>query len=285
MTKFIHILIAIAATLIATSCSDYNRVLKSGDAHYKFEAAKEYYVRGHYNRAAMLLNDVLPALRGTESGQEALFMHGMATLRAKSYTEASKILSMYFTDYPRGYFAEQARYYNGIALYESVPEVKLDQTPTYEAVTALTQFVERYPLSPFAQDARNKIFELQDQLVEKEWLSAKLYYDLGSYFGNCSTGGSNFQACITTAENAIREFPFTPRREEFAWLIVRAKFDLADQSVLSKKQERLESAIEEYQNFIDEFPQSSHLKEAEQLYTKHIKDLERPAVAVDQEQA
>ena len=284
MTKFTYLFTAIA-TVVLTACSDYNRVLKSTDPHYKFEAAKEYFVRGHYNRAATLLNDVLPALRGTEAGQEALFMHGLATLRAKDYEAASTILRKYYTDYPKGYFAEQAKYYSGIALYNAVPEVKLDQTPTYEAVTELSQFVEHYPLSPLAQDARNKIFELQDQLIEKEWLSAKLYYDLGSYFGNCSTGGSNFQACITTAENAIREYPYSKRREEFAWLIVRAKFDLANQSVVEKKQERLSNAIEEYQNFIDEYPESVYRQEAEQLYNKYNKQLNRPLNTETEEQA
>lgn len=259
------------------SCSDYSNVLKSNDYYYKFEAAKEYYVRGQYNRAATLLNEVLPALRGTEVGEEALFMHGLATLKAKDYEAAATIFRKYYTDYPKGRYAEQAYYYCGVALYESTPEVKLDQTPTFEAVAELTRFVERYPRSAMQTDARNKIFELQDKLVEKEWLSAKLYYDLGSYFGNCSTGGSNFQACITTAENAIRDYPYMQRREEFAFLIVRAKFDLADQSVLEKKQERLASAIEEYQNFIEEFPQSEHRKEADQLYNKFSKQLHRSA--------
>ena len=76
------------------------------------------------------------------------------------------------------------------------------------------------------------IFEQQDLLVEKEYLSAKLYFDLGNYFGNCSNdGGSNYQACVVTAENAIRDYPYTKMREDFAILILRAKFELAKNCV------------------------------------------------------
>lgn len=271
----------ILAVTLLTGCNEYNRVIKSGDAFYKFEAAKEYYVRGQYNRAAMLLNEVLPALRGTEAGEEALFMHGMATLKAKDYEAAATILRKYYTDYPKGHFAEQAQYFCGVALYESTPEVKLDQTATYDAVTELNRFVERWPRSELASDARNKIFELQDKLVEKEWLSAKLYYDLGSYFGNCYTGGNNYQACITTAENALRDFPYTKRREDFALLILRAKFDLADQSIPAKKQERLADAFEEYQNFIDEFPESAGRKSADQLFSKYKRQGNQPVAEAE----
>ena len=265
-----------SASVIIVGCSDYNRVLKSNDALYKFEAAKEYYLNGHYNRVAMLLNEVLPVLRGTEVGEEALFMHGMATFYAKDYDAAATIFRKYCTDFPRGIFTEQARYHSGLALYMSVPEVKLDQTPTYDAVRELSKFVEQYPRSMLAEDARNKIFELQDQLVEKEWLSAKQYYDLGSYFGNCSSGGSNYQACITTAENALREFPLMTRREQFVFLVLRAKFDLAAQSVPEKRAERLRAAIEEYKNFVDEFPESTNRKEADALYKKYANRVELP---------
>ncbi|MBP3228151.1 MAG: outer membrane protein assembly factor BamD [Bacteroidaceae bacterium] len=281
--KLRHLLVGLAAVATLTACSDYAKVLKSHDAYYKYEAAKEYYTRGQYARTATLLNEVLPALRGTELGEEALYLHGSATLKAKDYDAAATILRKYYTDYPRGQFAEQASYNCGIALYKSTPEVKLDQTPTYEAVTELSRFIERYPRSPLTVDARDKIFELQDKLVEKEWLSAKLYYDLGSYFLNCSKGGSNYQACIVTAENAIRDYPYTPRKEEFAFLIVRAKFGLADQSVSEKKEERLVSAIDEYHSFIDEFPQSVHRSEADQLYRKYSRQLNRPIQTEEEE--
>lgn len=147
-------------------------------------------------------------------------------------------------------------------------DVRLDQTDTYEAVTEFQNFLELYPGGEYSAKAQKLIFELQDKLVEKEYLSAKLYYDLGSYFGNCAYGGSNYRACIVTAENAIRDYPYTSHREEFAILILRAKFELAAQSVESKKEERYHDAIDEYYGFTNEYPESRYMKEASALFKK-----------------
>ncbi|MBQ7634159.1 MAG: outer membrane protein assembly factor BamD [Bacteroidaceae bacterium] len=269
-----HLLTLLLVAAALTACSDITRVQKSSDPFYKYEAAKEYYMRGQYNRAALLLDQILPALRGTEVGEEALYMHGIATLNARDYEAAATILRKYYTDYPRGRFAEQAMYNCGVALYKSVPEVRLDQTATYDAVKELSAFVERYPRSTLTNDARSKVFELQDQLIEKEWLSAKLYYDLGTYKGNCLGTGNNYQACITTAENALRDYPYMKRREDFMLLVLQAKFNLAAQSIPSKKQERLASAIDEYHNYINEFPASPRRKEADRLYERYSPQLQ-----------
>ena len=128
--------------------------------------------------------------------------------------------------------------------------------------------MELYPGSVLSAEVQEIIFKLQDRLVEKEYLSAKLYYDLGSYFLNCSNGGSNYQACIVTAENAIKDFPYTSRREDFAILILRAKFELAAQSIESKKEERYHNAIDEYYGFTNEYPESKYMKEANELFKK-----------------
>ncbi len=160
-----------------------------------------------------------------------------------------------------------------MSLYKNIPEFKLDQTPTYEAVPEFQGYLEFYPAGHFSSQAQDLIFKLQDILVEKEYLSAKLYYDLGSYFGNCTNGGSNYQACIVTAENAIKDYPYTSHREDFAILILRAKFELAAQSIEAKKEERLHNAIDEYYGFTNEYPESKYMKEANALFKKAQKDV------------
>lgn len=254
--------------VIFTSCGDYNLVVKSTDYEYKYEAAKQFYAEGQYNRAATLMQDVIMALKGTDKGEESLFMTGMSNLYARNYEAATSYFRKYYETYPRGIFTEEARFYCGKALYENTPEPKLDQTATYEAVSEFQDFLEIYPESPLRDRAQNMIFALQDKLVEKEYLSAKLYYDLGTYFGNCTTGGSNYQACIVTAQNAIKDYPYTTRREEFAILILKAKFELAENSVPAKKEERYHDAIDEYYGFTNEYPESKYMKTAQDLFMK-----------------
>jgi cell division protein ZapA (FtsZ GTPase activity inhibitor) len=112
--------------------------------------------------------------------------------------------------------------------------------------------------------------KLQDKLVEKEYLSAKLYYDLGAYAMNCAYGGSNYEACVVTAQNALRDFPFASadRREELSIMILRSRYNLAEQSVESKRISRYRDCIDEYYSFVNDFPESKYIKEAEKIMQK-----------------
>lgn len=263
-----HLLCSLALVLGLTSCNDYTQLMKSADFDYKYEAAKQFYAEGHYNRASLLLSELITTFKGTEKGEESLYLLGMSSLNAGSYQAAAEYLRKYYQSYPRGTYAEEARFHCAEALYRSTPEIRLDQTGTYEAVTEYQNFIEAFPASRLRPAAQDKVFELQDKLVEKEYLNAKLYYDLGTYFGNCSNGGSNYQACIITAENAIKDYPYTKRREAFAILLLKAKFDLARQSVEARKEERYHAAIDEYYGFQNEFPESAFMPEAKALYEK-----------------
>ena len=125
------------------------------------------------------------------------------------------------------------------------------------------------------------IFALQDKLVLKEYLSAKMYYDLGTYTGNASMNadgqinGNNFLACITTAENILKDYPYTSMREDVSILLLRAKYKLGVESVLEKIEERMRETIDEYYAFKNEFPESKYMKEVEKIYkeaSKYVKE-------------
>ncbi len=271
MKKSLTILFAAvccAMSVVFTSCNEYNALLKSPDSDLRYEVAKQYFYDGRFNRCSTLLNDLLAATKGTERGQEALYMLAMANYKAKNYNEASEYFKKYYETYPRGYYCEDARLYSGLALYNNTPEPILDQTDTYGAINEFNNFIEAMPDSRYRQRAQEYIFKLQDKLIEKEYAAAKLYFDLGSYFMNCSEGGSNYQACIVTSQNAINDYPYSERREDFAILILRSKFELAEQSVESKKAERYQSAAEEYYGFQNEYPDSKFMRRADELFNK-----------------
>ena len=148
------------------------------------------------------------------------------------------------------------------------PDPRLDQSPTYTAISQLQDFLDFYPYSDLREEVTDMLFELQNRLVQKEYDSAKLYYNLGGYNGNCPNGGSNYEACIITAENALKSFPYTRLREDLYMMILRCRYQLAQQSVIEKREERYRQAIDEYYGFKNEFPDSKYMKEAEQIF-KH----------------
>ncbi|MFV0545293.1 MAG: outer membrane protein assembly factor BamD [Bacteroides sp.] len=267
MKKNIAITILLATAL--SSCGEYNKVLKSTDYEYKYEAAKNYFAKGKYTKSATLLNELITILKGTDKAEESLYMLGMSYYNDGDYSTAAQTFITYYNTYPRGTFAELARFHAGKALYLDTPEPRLDQTSTYQAIQQLQMFMEYCPTSSKKQEAQKMIFELQDKLVKKELYSARLYYNLGNYMGN------NFESCVVTAQNALRDYPYTEYREELSMLILKAKYNMAIYSVEEKKVERYRETIDEYYAFKNEFPESKYLKEAEKIFEdskKVIKD-------------
>ena len=263
---------AIAALLplvLLSGCAkEFNSVYKSQDFKYKYEYAKENFALGKYQRAATLLQDLIIPEKGSQDAQECLYMLGMAEYKNMDYETAAETFKKYVKSYPRGEYAELAEYYVGQSLYMSTPEPRLDQTPTYAAISAYQEYLDLFPDAQKKNEAQHKMMELQDKLIQKELATSQLYYNLGTYFGNCTSGGSNYEACVITAENALKDYPFCQEREKFALLIMKSKFELAEQSVDEKKVERFRDAEDECYGFINEYPDSKERATAEKYIAR-----------------
>lgn len=263
MLKSISALIITAALLV--SCNTYNKVVKSYDRELKYETAKKNYVLKSYGRAASLMEDLVYFMKGTNNAEESLFLLSMTYFKQKDYATAAQYFRTYYTAYPRGIFAEEARYYTGVSLFLDSPEAQLDQTQTYQAIQELQMFMEYFPESDRKERAQQMQFELQDKLVYKDYLSAKLYYDLGDYMGN------NYEACIVTAQNALKDYPYTNLREDISILILRARYQMALHSIEEKRIDRYRETVDEYYAFINEFPESKYMKEAATIFNNSEK--------------
>ena len=274
--RLLFLLLAPCA-LLFVSCSEYSAVLKRGDYEYKYEAAKAYYLEGKSRRASELFGMLLAPLKGTSYGEECLYMLGESNLKAADYESAAMFFKKYYQTYPQGPYMEQARYNSGYALYKQTADIRLDQTSTMEAITEYQNFLDYCPNTTLKDQAQQIIYALQDKLVQKEYLSAKLYYDLGTYMINSAFGGSNYAACVVTAQNALKDYPYASAelREDLSILVLRAKYHLARQSVEEKRMERFRDTIDEYYAFQNDFPESKYMKEANTIFTHAERIVER----------
>lgn len=255
--------------MLLTGCAnEFNKVYKTTDNAYKYEYAKESFARGKYVRASTILQGLVTMQKGTDNAQESLYMLAMSEYNSKDYEGAAATFKKYFQSYPKGVYAEKAKYYIGMSLYNCTPEPRLDQSQTINAISAFQEYLDIYPDGNEREQAQQRLFELQDKLVQKELHSAQLYYDLGQYFGNCTYGGNNYEACIITAQNALKDYPYTTLREKFSLLVMKSKFELAQQSVETKKLERFQDAEDECYGFINEYPDSKNKVIAEKYISK-----------------
>ena len=264
----IFVLLAIATLF---SCTSYDKVMKSVDLEYKYEEAKALYMTGEYNKAATLIEGIVTLFKGSDKADESMFLLAMCYYRSGDYDTASQCFKACYSNYPRGRYAELARFYSGKSLYKGILEPALDQTNTYTAIEELQLFMEYYPLSSYSDEAQSMMFDMHDVLVMKEYQSAKLYYDLGDYMAYM---GNNYQACILTAQNALKDYPYTKLREDLQMLILRARYEMANKSVAEKQPERYREAIDEFYAFKNEFPASKYMKEAEGYFKKSLAAIE-----------
>ena len=257
-----------ACSMLLVSCGEYTRVLKSGDYEYKYETAKALYMSGHYHQASELFGMLLAPLKGTSYSEENIFMLAESNMKAKDYESAAMFFKKYYQAYPKGRYMDMARYNSGYALYKQTVDVRLDQTSTMEAISEFQSFLDYCPNTNLKGQAMEIIYELQDKLVKKEYLSAKLYFDLGAYAMNSAYGGNNYQACVVTAQNALKDYPYASAelREDLSILTLRAKYYLARQSVEEKRLERFRDTVDEYYAFQNDYPESKYLKEAKSIF-------------------
>lgn len=240
----------------------------------KYEYAKQCYAQGKYSRAVPLLQELVTMKKGSTEGEECLYMLAMSEFGMKDYETASEYFKKYFSSYPKGRYAENAKYYVGESLFQNAPEPRLDQSTTMTAIAAFQEYLDIFPDAHLKSQATSRLYALQDLLVEKEYKSACLYFDLGTYFGNCTNGGNNYEACIVTAQNALKDYPYSNRREEFASLVMKSKYELAKMSVESKQLERYLDAEDECYGFINEYPDSKERSLAEK-YIEKCKEYEK----------
>lgn len=257
MRKLIYFLPLI---FLLASCGEYTKVLKSTDVDYKFEYAKKAYEQKKFLQASTILEQIVTPLRGGPKGEEALFLQAMSYYENKDYLNSAVYFKTYYTRYPKGKYAELARFYSGYGYYLDSPEAQLDQSNTVKAIEELQGFLDYFPKSDRVTVAQNAIFEMQDKLTLKELQNAQLYYNLGNYMGN------NYESAIIVAQNAIKDYPYSKYKEDFEMLILKSKYQEAKQSVNERQADRYRDVVDEYFSFINNYPESKHKKEAEAIY-------------------
>jgi outer membrane protein assembly factor BamD len=239
----------------------------------KYEYAKKYFNEGKFNRSATLLEDVVKLMRGSAYGEESLYLLAQSYYNMKDYFTASEYFKTYYTSYPKGEYAELARFYAANGLYLEAPDARLDQTDTYKAMQQFQDFIEYYPQSEKKEIAQQALFEMQEKLALKELMAIKLYYNLGNYVPYPFPGG-NFMSCVITAQNAMRTYPFSKYREDYMFYIFMSKYEMAVQSVEEKKDFRYRDVIDEYYSYVNDYPQGKYLKDIKKLHENIAKKIE-----------
>jgi outer membrane protein assembly factor BamD len=248
--------------VLLSSCGEYEKLLKSTDFDLKKSKAKEFYDKGEYVKTTELLTQILPRFRATEEAEELNWMNAEAYFGMKDYVMAGSYFKTFIDQFPFGKHAEEANYMAALCDYNISARPELDQDNTRNAIEGFNIFINRFPTSSRVDDCKKRIRDLQDKLVEKSYLNAKLYYDMKQY-----------KAAVVALTNSLKENAESKYRERMMYLKLNSLFLYAELSQANKQKERYQTTLDDYYSFMEEFPKSSYAKDVNGIYQKTNKFL------------
>ncbi|MBQ8500276.1 MAG: outer membrane protein assembly factor BamD [Bacteroidales bacterium] len=269
--KFRHLFIIVLAMLAMASCkSQYEIMLNSNDADAKYDAAFLYFNEGKYSKAAAMFESLSVLTNGTERDDTVRYYWGLSNYRYKDYYTAETNFTQFIESYPRSPFTSDARYLRIDCLYRSTLRYELDQTPTYAAINAISEYILEFPDTPHMQECRDMLTDLNERLDKKAFESARLYYKMEDY-----------RAARVALRNVLKDDSENVYREDVLYYIAMSSYNFARLSVPAKQKERYLTFIDDYYNFIGEIPESHYRKELDAINRKAQKAIGRDVVVTE----
>lgn len=270
--KLRNLIIAAVVLAASVSCkSQYEMLLTSNDADLKYEAAFDYFNEGKYSKAGSLFESLSVLTNGTERDDTVRYYWGLSNYKFKDYYTAETNFANFLETYPRSPFASEARYLRLDCLYRSTLRYELDQTPTYKAITEISEYIIEFPRTPHLEACRDMLKDLDERLDKKAYEAARLYYKMEDY-----------KAARVAFRNVLKDDSDNIYREDILYYIAMSSYKYAHMSVQDKQKERYLTFVDDYLNFVGEIPDSHYRKELDNVYRKAQKALGKD-VNVDNE--
>ena len=236
--RYLKLSAALLAGLLATlSCkSQYEVLLASGDVDAKYDAAMNYFNQKKYQKAAQLFESMAVLTNGTERDDTVQYYWGLSNYRFKDYFTAESNFARFVENFPRSPFAADAQFYRLDCMYRATYRWELDQMPTRACMATIQQFME----------------------------AGKLYYRMEDY-----------PAARIKLQNVLKTNSENIFREDVLYYTAMSSYHYARLSVAAKQKERYLTFVDDYLNFVGEYPESKHRTEMDRLYRQVQKFLGR----------
>jgi outer membrane protein assembly factor BamD len=252
---YISLSILLIIVVAAAGCkSKYEKLRASNDTAKKYRESLRYYESGNYTKALPLFDDLIQKYRGTEAAEDLSYYYAYTHYKLKDYTTARYHFKNFADTYAASPKAEECRFMAAYCFYLESPIYSLDQENTIKAMESLQLFINLYPQSERVPEATRLIDDLREKLETKSYANAKLFLDIGDY-----------KSAVIAFRNSQRNFPDTKYAEEMEFLTIKAQALYAAASLEIRQEERYNEAIQLYEEFVQNYPESKYLAEAAKI--------------------
>jgi outer membrane protein assembly factor BamD len=265
LKKISILLLVLSTTLVFVGCVDnFEKIRRDPGVTKRLNAAMEYYNKGEWQKAQYLFEDLMPIIKVDTIGEKIYYLYAQTHYQLANYNFASHYFKQFTNTYPNSRFAEDATYMTAYALFKMSPTYRLEQTNSMKAIEGFQYFANTYSSSPKVAECNKIMDELRRKLEFKDFESASLYLKLGEY-----------QSAVHTFKHFLEKYPDADLAEKARFMILKAEYNYAVNSIENKQLERLKEMQEHYLAFIDKYPSSPYIKEAESLYNASQKQIKK----------
>ena len=248
------------AWILLPSCGGFNKILKSSDYELKYTKAIEYYNKTNYTSAETLFAELIPVFKGTDRAELVYYYYTYCHYYLTDYALAGFHFRTFVRTFPNSEHAEECAYMNAYCYCLSSPKYSLDQSDTKNAIQEIQNFLNEYPDSKRVDTCNILMDGLRGKLERKAYEITKNYFFR-----------DDWKASVPACENFMKDFAESPHNDEMLLLIIQSYYLLAKNSIESKKLDRIEKSMVNYLKFVDLYPNSKFLHDAEVTF----KDCER----------
>ncbi|TXE17446.1 outer membrane protein assembly factor BamD [Psychroserpens burtonensis] len=256
MKKLFYLL---AISIVLSSCSEFQKALKSEDTATKFSLGTELFDAGKWSKANRLFTQIVPKYRGKPQAEKLMYMYARSFYEMGDYVTAGYQLNRFESSYPTSEKVQEASFLAAKSFYQVSPVYSKDQQETVHALERFQLFVNKYPDSELLPQANVLIKELDYKLERKAFEIAKQYNYI-AYFES-----SDYLAAIKAFDNFLADFPGTSFREQAMFYRLDSAYKLGINSINAKQEERLNIAINYYTTFKKFYPNSELILEADKM--------------------
>lgn len=244
-------LLFLGILLVAGACkSEFEKLRATAEPQTLYDKAFEYYEAEEYLKAQTLFEMVINNLRGKVEAEKVYFYYAYTHFKLGKNVLASYYFKNFSNTFPNSQYREEADFMTAYSNYRLSPTYRLDQTYTLKAIDGFQTFANTYPTSSRVDECNKLINEMRKKLEKKAFAEAELYFDLQEY-----------QSATHTFENLLKDFPDTKDAEKIRYMIVKAAYSLATNSIYEKQKERHEEVLKKAELFLNKYKKSKYRKE------------------------
>jgi outer membrane protein assembly factor BamD len=222
------------------------------DSEDQYALAKREFDKKHWDQAVLELQKLILNYPGVSFIDSAQYLLGLTYFNQTEYPLAIGEFDRLLSSYPTSLLADAAAFKAAESDFKMSPKAELDQEHTQKAMDELNNFLNDYPQSDRREEALQLLNKCRAKLAFKAYKAGYLYYRMKHY-----------ESALIYLHQVTNDYHDTEWAKP-------AQFQIAE---VLYKEKKYDQAKDEYQKFLQDFPNDELAQKVNKRLEKIVKNL------------